>query len=372
MTVDYSLEKAKKYEKINLVLSISSTVLSIVILVLFIVLGYSVQLRDIVNVWFANPYLQLLAFLFVMGAAYSVISFPLSFIGDFWLEHYFGLSNQTFLSWMWERSKGFLVGLVIGVPILLVFYFLLLNYPQTWWFWTATVLFFFSVFLGKIAPQVIFPLFYKFEKLDDKILLERMLGLAKKGKFALEGVYRFNMSKTTKKANAAFTGIGKSKRIILGDTLLEKFNADEIESVFAHEVGHYVHKHILQGIIVGTISSYASLFIADLLYSKTVIAYDFNGLADLAALPVLSLIITIISLLSSPLSNALSRANERQADTYAMQNSSNPPAFIEALKKLTESNLSDPQPHPVVEILFHSHPSVAKRVAFAENLLSQK
>ncbi len=361
--------QAKKYEKINLILSISETIVGLVLLVLFIVLDYSVDLRNLVQTWFENPYLQLITFLAVLGGAFSVISYPMSFISDFWLEHHFGLSNQTFWSWMWEKTKAFLVGAVIGTPILLIFYFLLLNYPETWWLWTATVLFFFSVFLGKIAPQVIFPLFYKFEKLDDDSLLERMKELAEKGKFALEGVYRFNMSKTTKKANAAFTGIGKTKRIILGDTLLEKFDHDEIESVFAHEVGHYVHKHIIQGIVIGTISTYLSLFIAHVVYSAILENSVYNGVADLAALPILSIILTIISFISSPFTNMLSRRNERQADTYALKNSTKPQAFIEALKKLSESNLSDPEPHPAVEFLFHSHPSVGKRVEFAEKIL---
>ena len=364
------LKKAKKYEKINLSLSIGSAVLSFILLLLFIILGYSNELRNLSLSWFDNPYMQLLSYVFVIGAGFSLISFPISLVSDFWLEHHFELSNQSFFAWIWEKIKGLFVGLILGIPVLLIFYFFLLNYPQTWWVWTATVLFFFSVFIGKIAPNYIFPLFYKFEKLDDENLKVRMQKLADKGKFSLEGLYKFNMSKTTKKANAAFTGLGKSKRIILGDTLLEKFSADEIETVFAHEVGHYVHKHILQGIVIGTISTYLSLYISYLVHSKIVIAYGFSGVADLAALPVLSLIISLISLITSPFTNALSRHNERAADRYALKNSSNPDAFIEALKKLSESNLSDPQPHPVVEFLFHSHPSVNKRVQFAENILT--
>lgn len=370
MSQDYSLDKAKQYEKIKLSLSIFGTVLSISLLILFVISGYSSQLRDIVATWFDSIYYQLLAFLFCIGAAYSVISFPLDFIGGFWLEHRYSLSNQTFAGWLWERGKGFLVGIVLGVPILLIFYFFLVNYPSTWWLWTATVLFFFSVIIGKIAPRVIMPLFYKFEKLDDQTLLEKMHNLAKNGNFALEGVYRFNMSKTTNKANAALTGIGKSKRIILGDTLLDKFSADEIEGVFAHEVGHYAHKHISQGVIVGTISSFVSLYITYLVHNIIVSNFGFNGVADLAALPILSLIITLISLFISPLTNILSRANERQADKYALENSSNPRAFVSALGKLSESNLADPSPHPWVEFFFHSHPSIEKRVKYAETLLN--
>lgn len=370
MSDTYSINKAKQYEKIKLFLSLFSTTLSVTLLILFVSLGYSSQLRTVIYDLIENPYLRLLLFLAILGTGFSFISFPLSYFGGFWLEHHYNLSSQKFSSWIWEKVKAFFVGIVLGVPILIAFYYFLINYPHSWWFWTATVLFFFSVIIGKIAPVVIMPLFYKFEKLDDTTLLERMYTLAKKGKFSLQGVYRFNMSKTTHKANAAFTGLGKSKRIILGDTLLEKFDVDEIEGVFAHEVGHYAHKHIIQGVIIGTLSSYLSLYIAYLALNIVVSYFGFRGSADLAVLPVLSLILTAISLLSSPLNNMLSRANERQADTYAIKNSSNPRAFISALKKLAESNLADPTPHPLVEYLFHSHPSIGKRVKFAENLLN--
>lgn len=370
MSETYTINRAKQYEKIKLILSIFSTVLSVTLLILFVTLGYSIQLRTFVHGSVNNPYLGLLVFLFVLGGSFSLISFPLSYFGGFWLEHHYNLTSQKFAGWLWEKLKGYLVGTTLAVPILLAFYYFLLNHPQTWWLWTATVLFFFSVIIGKIAPHVIMPLFYKFEKLDDQTLLQRMHSLAEKGKFSLQGIYRFNMSKTTNKANAAFTGIGKSKRIILGDTLLEKFDTDEIESVFAHEVGHYVHKHIVQGVIIGTMSSYLSLYISFIILNWVVASFGFNGAADLAVLPVLSLILTAITLITSPFSNMLSRANERQADRYAIRNSSNPPAFISALNKLAESNLADPSPHPIIEFLFHSHPSIGKRVKFAENLLN--
>lgn len=363
------LQKAKSYSRIQNILSISGTLLSILLLVIFIFGGYSTMLRNWTAAQVGQPYLQLLLFVGVLSLLFSIVSFPLSFISGFWLEHRYGLSNQSFGAWLWEKSKGMLVGVFLTLPLLLALFFFLRNYPQTWWLWTATILFIFSVVIGKIAPQVIFPLFYKFEKLDDENLLQRMQKLARKGNFNLEGVYRFDMSKTTKKANAAFTGIGKSKRIIIGDTLLDNFSEEEIETVFAHEVGHYVHKHILQGIVISTISSYALFGLSHLLYVQMIPSLNYSGVADLAALPLLSLIISLLSLLLSPLSNALSRRNERQADRYALENSEQPSAFIDALQKLSKSNLSDPDPHPVIEFLFHSHPAINKRVAFARDHL---
>ncbi|MGD9487977.1 MAG: M48 family metallopeptidase [Calditrichaceae bacterium] len=360
---------AKTYNRIKLIVSLSETLISLLLIVGFVYSGYSGRLSDLVSEWFSNPYIRLLAFLAIIGMVMSVISFPVSYFSGFWLEHYYKLTNQSLKGWILEKMKGLAVGLVLFTPILILFYFFLRNYPDTWWLWTATALFVFSVIIGRIAPQVIFPLFYKFEKLDNKELLGRMNRLAGKGKFNLDGVYRFNLSKTTNKANAAFTGFGKSKRIILGDTLLEKFSLDEIETVFAHEVGHYVHKHLLIGVITGTITSYLSLYIAHIVYSSMVFSRGFNGLGDLAALPLLSIVLGVISFIFNPLENAISRRHERQADRYALDNSDEPGAFIIAMQKLSDTNLSDHSPNPVVEFLFHSHPSVARRVQFAEQYL---
>ena len=179
-------DKAKQYQRIKLIFSISETIVSLVLLSIFIFAGYSIQWRIWVSAQAENPYLQLLIFLGGIGAAYSVISVPLSFITGFWLEHRYELSNQSFGAWFWEQIKAFLVGIVLLVPVMLIFYFFLRNYPQTWWLWTAVILFVFSIIIGRIAPQVIFPLFYKFEKLEREDLLERMKLLAEKGKFKLE------------------------------------------------------------------------------------------------------------------------------------------------------------------------------------------
>ncbi len=362
-------KRAKRYENIKLALSISETIISLILLVAFIFGGYSVEWRSWVTAQVANPYLQLLLFLAGLGIAYSFISFPLSYISGYWLEHRFQLSNQSFGAWLWEQTKAFLVGIVLLIPIILVFYFFLINYPQTWWLWTAVVIFVFTIIIGRITPQFILPLFNKFEPLENEELLQRMKALAEKGRFHLEGIFRFDMSKSTKKANAAFTGIGKTRRIILGDTLLDNFSVDEIEAVFAHEVGHYLHKHLAQGVITGTLITFISLFIADYFYQDWLGGMGYSGPADLAALPLLSLILSIIAFITTPLSNILSRRNERQADRYALANSTNAQAFISAMEKLSEMNLADKEPHPLVEFLFHSHPSIASRITMSRKIL---
>ena len=360
--------QAKTYERIKLILSISETIIYIAMILVLIFGGWSADLRNLAASWVKNVYLQLLIFMGLLGLIFSVFSVPLSFISGFWLEHHYNLSNQTFPAWLWEKIKAFLVGITLSLPLLLLFYYLLSSFPDTWWIWMATALFFFSVLIGRIAPVLILPIFYKFEKLDDDEIVNRMEKLAEEGNFKLDGVYRFNMSKTTKKANAAFTGLGKSKRIILGDTLLDEFSLDEIESVFAHEVGHYVHKHLTINVVIGTLNSFLSLFVANMLYNYLLKQIGFAGQADLAALPLLFLILSLISLIFSPLTNMLSRSHERQADKYALEKSSNAAAFLTAMKKLAKINLADESPHPVIEFLFHSHPSINKRIQFAQSL----
>jgi len=166
--------------------------------------------------------------------------------------------------------------------------------------------------------------------------------------------------------------MGKSKRIIIGDTLLEKFTADEIETVFAHEIGHYVHGHIWQNLLFGTAINFISPWLANVIYQFFIHKYGFQGPADIAALPLLSLILGVIAFITQPLGNMLSRHHERQADRYAINHSQQPGVFSGALYKLSEVNLTDREPHPLVEFMFHSHPSVSKRVKFCDRLLSER
>ena len=357
---------AKRYQRIKLSLSLTEALLSFLLLAVFVYTGYSLQLRELVVHLHPNAYVQLLLYILILGAGFLILFSPFSIISGFWLEHHFNLSNQSFPAWFWEQTKQLFLGLVLLLPLLLLIYYFLRSFPQSWWLWSAALLFVFSVFLGKIAPQIIFPLFYKFEPISDDTLLERLKRLAEKGRFALTGVYRFNMSKTTKKANAAFTGLGKSRRIILGDTLLDEFTVDEIEAVFAHETGHFVYGHLTKGIVRTTAVSFISLFLAAQIYSILLNKMGFYGVSDLAALPLLSIIFSVFALITTPLENSISRKYERQADEYAVSNCQQPQAFITAMQKLSKMNLSETEPHPLVEFLFHSHPSVKSRIEAAE------
>jgi STE24 endopeptidase len=256
-----------------------------------------------------------------------------------------------------------LVGLVIGIPILLLFYYVLNQFGDLWWLVFASAMFLISVVLSQIFPILIMPIFYKIVPLQDEELKTRITKLAKGVGITVQNVFSFDMSKNTKKANAAFTGLGKTKRIILGDTLLNDYTKDEIETVIAHELGHYKHKHIIKNLIFGTVSSFLTFFVLSIIYKNSLIWFDFESITQIAALPLLSLWAMIIGLIQSPIGNILSRKYEYEADRYAIESTRKPDSFIKTLNKLTDQNLGDREPHPFVEWFFYSHPSIKNRIA---------
>ena len=359
--------QAKQYSRIKLTFSLAGTVLSFAVTLVILVSGISLRADILVHTYTGSPYIALLLFSAVLGILNGVFSLPLSFYSGYVLEHRFNLSNQNFFQWIWEQVKAFLVSIPIAAPLALLFYFFLREYQSLWWLAVATAMFVVSIVLSKIAPVVIMPLFYKFIPLENDLLTERILALCKNTRMNITGIFTFNLSKTTKKANAGFTGIGKSKRIILGDTLMQHFSDDEIETVFAHELGHYVHGHIWKNILVGTLSIYLGLFITAKLYFISLSWFGFFAIDQLAALPLLVLWLGVYSVVTSPLSNVLSRKYEFEADRYALEKTGNVSAFVSTMRKLADMNLADVAPHPIIEFLFYSHPSIEKRIHAAEN-----
>jgi STE24 endopeptidase len=363
---------AKRYNNIKLAVGISEGIASFIIILLFVWLGYSKELENYLSNYFSNQYLLFLVFLFVLGLAGSILSFPISYYTGFYLEHKYNLSNQTLWKWILEGIKGLLVSLVIGVPILLLFYFTLNQFSDLWWLPFATLMFFISVVLSQIFPILIFPIFYKITPIENENLKERINKLSRNARLKVENVYRFDMSKNTKKANAAFTGLGKTKRIILGDTLLDNYSEDEIETVIAHELGHFKKKHIIKNIFIGTASSFLTLYLIAILYQISLSWFGFNSITEISALPLLALWSMLIGLIQSPLGNILSRKFEFEADEYAINETKKPLAFIKTLEKLTDQNLGDKEPHPFVEWFFYSHPSIKNRISAIERFAKIK
>lgn len=360
--------KSKKYNNIKLGIGISKGILTFILLLFFVLLGYSLGLENGIRNYLENDYLVLLVYMFIIGIAGSIIFFPINYYADFYLEHKYDLSNQTFFKWIWENLKGSLVAGAIGIPLLLAFYFFLNLFGSIWWLPFAILMFIVSVVLAQIVPIVILPIFYKVSPIENEELKESIVRLAKEVGMKVENVFSFDMSKNTKKANAAFTGLGKTKRIILGDTLLDSFTKEEIETVIAHELGHYKYKHIVKNIIIGTVFSFLTLFLIATLYEVSLSWFGFESITKIAALPILSLWGMLIGLIQSPIGNIISRKYEYQADEYAVKATDNPEVFKNTLTKLNEQNLGDDTPHPFVEWFFYSHPSIKNRINAIDQL----
>jgi len=355
--------RRKQYNRTKIWLSLVNFGVSLVFLLVLV----TTQLSEIFAGWaiglWGNPYGALLVFALLVGVAGSIIGFPLSFYSGYVLEHKYDLSEQSLGSYFWEKSKGILVGAAIGIPVLLLFYYFLRTYGNGWWLPTAVLMFILTILLSRIAPKVIMPLFYDFEPIEREDLKTRIAQLAESVGLSVEGIFQFNLSKETKKANAAFTGIGKAKRVILGDTLLENFSDDEIMSVVAHELGHFKEKHIWKLSGIGTVFTFVGLYLVSRLYAYIVSVTAFESITSLAALPLITLLLIVFNFLVGPIQNALSRHYERQADDYSISLFEQPEITVKSLEKLAEQNLADPDPHPAIEFLFYSHPSISHRVS---------
>ncbi len=354
--------KSKKYNNIKLGIGIGKGIIAFILILLFVLLNYSKELEALLRINIQSDYLILLLFTLVIGMVSSIIFFPINYYSGFYLEHKYELSNQTFFKWMLENLKGTLVAGVIGIPLLLAFYFFLNLFGSIWWLPFAVLMFIVSVVLAQILPIIILPIFYKVSPIEDIELKKSIVKLASEVGMKVENVFSFNMSKNTKKANAAFTGLGKTKRIILGDTLLDGYSKEEIETVIAHELGHYKHKHIVKNIFISTIFSFLTLFLIAFFYEFSLSWFNFSDITQIAALPILSLWGMLIGLIQTPISNWISRKYEYEADEYAVRSTRNPNAFKETLKKLSDQNLGDEDPHPFVEWFFYSHPSIRNRI----------
>ena len=360
--------KAKAYNRTKLTTGIASAVLSFVVLLLLVLSGSTRSLESWVRSWTGNDYVALLGLSFIIWLVQSVVTVPVGFYSGYIVEHRYHLSNQSVGRWVFEHLKGIGVSFPIIVAVILFLYYCLQVYSALWWIPVSLGRMFLSIVLARIAPVILLPIFYKLTPLEDSSLKQRIVDLCRSANVRVMGVFRFNLSKNTRKANAAFTGIGRSRRIILGDTLLNEFSEEEIETIFAHEVGHYAYHHIRTGILISMMSTCAGLYVTAQLYSWSVGAMGFSSLTSLAALPLLALWLSIFGLVTMPLGNMVSRRHERQADSYAVRKTGKKEAFVAALRRLEQMNLADPDPHPLVEFLFFSHPSIARRIRAVEAL----
>jgi STE24 endopeptidase len=358
---------ARSYNRTKRWLSLADYAVSFLFLVLLLVTGWSGRLRDWAYSGTSQRYtLAVLLYVFMLVVISKAVGFALDYYG-FRLEHQYHLSTQKLGSWLWDQVKSFLLGFVIAAVLAELLYFTMRVSPQDWWLLAWGIFLALFVLMAQLAPVVLFPVFYKFSPLENEELKKRLVRLGERAGTKVRGVYEWKLSEKSKKANAALTGLGATRRIILADTLLQDYTTDEIEAVLAHELGHHVHRHILKSIVVEALITFAGFWLGKEILQASVDRWHwFETISDFANLPLLVLASTLLSVLLMPLLNAYSRFNERQADRYCFKSIPSIEPFVSAMSKLAEQNLAEKTPSKWVEVFFHSHPSIAKRLAAAK------
>jgi STE24 endopeptidase len=359
--------EARRYNRVKRWLDLGDFVLGLAFLGILLFTGWTAFLRDwAYRAAFQNYTLAVLFYVLMLMVLAKVLSLGLDYYG-FRLEQRYQLSNQRTRAWLWDEGKGFLVGFVVAGVVAELLYFTIRQFPEYWWL-TAWALFMcLFVVMAQVAPLVLFPIFYKFEPLENEELKRRLTRLGESAGTRVRGIYKWHLSEKSKKANAALTGLGATRRIILADTLLDNYSDDEIEAVLAHELGHHVHRHILKSIFVQAGIALFGFWAANYILHLAVERWHmFETLSDFANLPLLVLVSTVLSFLLMPALNAYSRFNERQADRYVFRSIPSIEPFISSMNKLAAQNLAERQPSKWVEWFFHSHPAIWRRIAAAQ------
>jgi STE24 endopeptidase len=300
-----------------------------------------------------------------LGAGQGVLTLPLKLIRGFWLPRRFGLLHQPLGGWLADQLKAALIGGALGLAAVEIVYALLALTPL-WWIVAAAIFIAAQIAMAALVPIWIVPLYYRLTPLADSGLRDRLLALARRAGVAAIGVFVADQSRKSRTANAAVVGLGRTRRIILFDTLLAEFRPEEIESVLAHELGHHAHGDMRRGLLVNSVLTIVTMWLAALGLDLGVALVGLSGPADPAGLPWLALVVTALGLVQLPLANGFSRWIERQADDFALATTGDARAFIGAMERLGGLNLAERRPNRLKEIFLYSHPALERRIARAE------
>lgn len=369
VSVPAPTEKAVRYHHGNTVLWFVGQFFSLALPLALLLTGSSAWLRTLAMRMTGGRFYPTLAITFVLlSLVIFVIDLPLSFYAGFWREHLYGLSNQRLAKWAGDQAKGLAVGLVIGLFVLWVPYWLLAKSPQYWWLWTAMLALPFYILSLLVAPLWIAPLFNKLGPMKDKALEAEILAEAKRAGVEGARVFQVDKSVDTTKVNAYVTGIGKSKRIVVWDTLMKRLSPAQTKYVVGHELGHYVLGHVWTSVLFSTALTFLGLLGAHLV-SRFFLDHlgtrmGFHALSDVASMPLFMFLLTLFSLVITPATLAFSRAHERQADRFGLDLTHDNRAAATAFVALAQQNLTVPRPGLLYKIFRASHPPIGERVDF--------
>ncbi len=363
--------QARRYARQRHLLSLGNLVLSALIVGVLLFSGLSLALGDALSPLAWEPLsgwqpLRIGVYFLVLLAASSLLSVPLSYVSGYALPRRYGLSTQSLGGWLRDLLKGLAISLPVELGAVEFVYLLLAVAPDSWWLWTGLAVLCFTALLTNLAPVLLLPLFYKLTPIPDGDVRERTLALARHAGTRVRGIYSMNMSAKTTAANAMVMGLGNTRRIVFGDTLLDRYTPDEIEVVVAHELGHQVHNDIPKLILVEVVTTLGGLFVVNLVLHAVVASVPaYHSLADAATMPLVAAALGIFALVTLPITNGFSRHVEHQADVYALETTGKAEAFASAMTRMANQNLSELEPSPLIEFLLYNHPATGRRIAFA-------
>ena len=366
-------DKATRYHRLKRQASVAAVAWGVVLLGGLLATGLALSLRDAAFVvssrlvsapW--QPTFTVLVYVFLLSLINEIGSLPLAFYSGLILERRYELSNETLGGWIGDQAKSLAVGVVLGGGAAALIYWCMRLSPERWWLVAGAVFALLIVGFTNLAPVVLLPLFYSVKPLDREALRARLLALAERAGARVFGAYEWGLAEKTKKANAALAGVGGTRRILVSDTMLAEYSDDEIEVVLAHELAHHMHGDIWKGMLFESVLVFAGFYLASAALGALSARIGLRGADDVAGLPLLILAAGAVSLVMVPVAHAMSRGFERKADSFALDLTRNPSAFISAMRRLGAQNLAEEHPSRVVQWLFYSHPPMHDRISAAQ------
>jgi STE24 endopeptidase len=363
--VDYTYDNSRLTAKENL--TSDGIELGILFLLLPILVGWIVGL-NLHIIWQALIFFGLLA---LIG---GIAGLPFDLYDTFVLEKKYGFSTITWRLWITDLIKSLILSAIIMTIMISAFMAFIHYLPASWWFWAWLFFTLFEIILMWLYPVLIAPLFNKFEPIKDEALREKINALMDKVGLKTKGIYQVDEGKRSKHTNAYFTGIGKTKRIVLYDTLLASHAPDEIVAVLAHEIGHWKKKHILKQLTFMIVASLVLLYFIYLIVNWSFLysAFGLKVTPVYAGLFLVSLYLSSAGFFLSPVGAAITRRYEREADKMAWELTGTSEPMINALKRLAKDNLTNLHPHPLYVWFYYSHPPLIERIEYLQAMDNKK
>jgi STE24 endopeptidase len=358
---------ARQYRRDNRIVSLVSYCVSGAFICVLLFCGVSQAYMSWLTTAVFSRFLVILLYFLPLYLIYSIITLPFNYLSGYVIERKYEFSRQTTRQWLTDWSKSFLVSLILGVLVFEALYLITYISPHFWWLWLSLIMVVFTVVLSNLFPVLILPLFYKMTPMGNEQLKIKIENLCTKAGIRLKGVYNIDLSSKSTKANAAVVGLGNTKRILLGDTLVSGYSEEEIMPVIAHEMTHYQQHHMWWLILWQSIIILTLFFVIFCVHPVIYQWLGFTSIADIAGFPLFALIFSLLSFMTRPISAGISRYYERKADKGAIELTGNADGFVSVMAKFCNRDLAVAYPHPFIEWYTYSHPSVGRRIAFAEN-----